>query len=142
MNINFIVIAIYVFVGIFLFFWGVTLKGRQSHLNALEKLVGQRECNCERRAELLDAAENDLDHRCGLVERWIDDSVEMYASYLVTDSDELKYSSEQAVRNVARNRIAHNIAFDIIHRFEPREEKTEFGKTKFSYHFKIVEDKR
>lgn len=140
-DINLIVIGIYLFLAIFFFFWGLILKGRHGHLETREKLVCQRECNCERRAELLDAAENDLDHRCGLVERWIDDSVEMSASYLVTDSDELKYSSEQAIRNVARNRIAHNIAFDIIHRFEPNEEKNEFGRTKFSYHLKVLEDK-
>lgn len=140
-KLNLIVIGVYVLIAVVLAIWSLILRGRNDHINARERIVGQRECNCERRAELLDAADNELEMRYGNATAWIADSVEMNASYVVTESDELKYTSEQAIRNVARNRIAHNIAFDIIHRFEPKEEKTEFGKTKFSYCLRVLEDK-
>ena len=86
-------------------------------------------------------AENALDSKFSLASKWIENAVEITACYVVTESDELKYTTEQSIRNVARNRIAHNVAFDLIHKFDPVEEKTELGSTKYTYRFKVLEDK-
>ena len=140
-NFNIVTIVVYLLIAVIFVIWWLILKGREDYIKKRENIVGQRECNCDRRAELLDAAENDLEMRYGNATKWIADSVEFNASYVVTDSDEIKYSSEQAVRKEATKRIARNLVYDIIKRFEPKEEKNEFGRTKFSYHFKVVEDK-
>ena len=137
---NLIVIGIYVGIAAGLIVWWLILKGKQDFIKSRERIVSIRECNCDRRAELLDAAENDLEMRYGNATKWIAESVEFNASYVVTDSDEIKYPSEQAVRKEATKRIARNLVYDIINRFEPKEEKTEFGRTKFTYRFKVVEE--
>ena len=59
------------------------------------------------------------------------------ASYCVSDSDLMKYTTDKAVRANAKNRIAMAIAHDIIKRIEPYEETTENGNTKLTYSLKI-----
>lgn len=60
---------------------------------------------------------------------------EVHSTYVVTEADEMKYNTDRAIYNVARNRIAHNIAYDIIHRFDPIWD----GK-KMEYRFKVKEE--
>lgn len=140
-KLNLLVIGLYALGALILVIWWLVLRGREDNVRAREKIVGQRECACDRRCEIINEAEDDLESRYNKVLRWMNDAVEMTSSYVVTDSDEFKYNTELAIRNVARKRIAYNIASDIINRFDPTEEKNEFGRTKFSYHFKVVEDK-
>lgn len=135
------VTAIYVVVTIANAIWSLIIEGKEKDVKAREKIVSQRECNCDRRAEIIDSAERMIDERFSEAHRWADDAVMFSASYTVTDSDEIKYSNEEDVLDAAKDRIAHNIALDIVHRFVPKEEKTQFGRTKFSYHFRVVEEK-
>lgn len=57
---------------------------------------------------------------------------EIRSIYVVTEADTMRYNSEKAIYNVARNRIAHNIAYDIIHTFDP-----EWDGSVMTYRFKI-----
>lgn len=64
--------------------------------------------------------------------------VEVASGYLVTESDELKYVGDNAIFNAARNKIAHNIAYDLVHKFpDPDIEEDPFGRRKYSYRFQV-----
>lgn len=64
--------------------------------------------------------------------------VEVASGYLVTESDELKYVGDNAIFNAARNKIAHNIAYDLVHKFpDPDVEEDPFGRRKYSYRFQV-----
>lgn len=66
------------------------------------------------------------------------ESVDVISCYLVTESDELKYVRDSAIFNAARNKIAHNIAYDLIHKFpDPDIEEDPFGRRKYSYRFQV-----
>ena len=64
--------------------------------------------------------------------------VEVASGYLVTESDELKYVRDSAIFNAARNKMAHNIAYDLIHKFPtPDVEDDPLGRRKYSYRFRV-----
>lgn len=60
------------------------------------------------------------------------------ASYCISDSDLMKYSTDRAVRANAKNRIAMAIAHDIVKNLEPNEEIAENGNAKLTYKLKIT----
>lgn len=62
---------------------------------------------------------------------------EIKSSYVVTGADEMRYNTEKAIYNVARSRIAHNIAYDIIHKFDPDVKTTEDGRMILTYKLKV-----
>lgn len=66
-------------------------------------------------------------------EQWVDVS----SSYVVTDSDAVRFKTSKEIYFNARKRIATNIGFDIVKHFQPEESLTESGKTKYTYTFKI-----
>lgn len=61
------------------------------------------------------------------------------ASYTETDSDLMKYTNNASMASHARRHIANTIAQDIVKQFKAIEGKTEDGRRKFTYRFKIVE---
>lgn len=61
------------------------------------------------------------------------------ASYTETDSDMMKYTNDASMASHARRHIANTIAQDIVKQFKAIESKTEDGRRKFTYRFKIVE---
>ncbi len=66
------------------------------------------------------------------------ESVDVISCYLVTESDELKYVRDSAIFNAARNKMAHNIAYDLIHKFPaPDVEDDPLGRRKYSYRFRV-----
>lgn len=62
---------------------------------------------------------------------------EISSSYIVTDSDVVRYKTAKDIYYNARKRIATNIGFDIVKHFQPEESLTESGNTKYTYTFKI-----
>lgn len=77
----------------------------------------------------------DLQHLKNVMEaeRWR----EVSSSYIVTDSDLVRFKTPKDIYFNARKRIATNIGFDIVKHFQPEESLTETGKTKYTYTFKI-----
>ena len=61
------------------------------------------------------------------------------ASYTVTDSDTRKYTTDALMEAHARKHIATAIAQDIVKQFKVVESKTEDGRRRFTYKFKIAE---
>lgn len=61
------------------------------------------------------------------------------ASYTETDSDTRKYTTDALMEAHARKHIATAIAQDIVHKFKIVEDKTEDGRRRFTYKFKIAE---
>lgn len=59
------------------------------------------------------------------------------ASYVVTESDEMKYTSAERIKRNAKKQIAFTIANDIVNAFEPEESETAEGRHMFTYKFKI-----
>lgn len=63
--------------------------------------------------------------------------VEVESGYLVTESDELKYIRENAIFNAARNKIAHNVAYDLIHKFPDPDVEYVGPRKKYTYRFRV-----
>lgn len=61
------------------------------------------------------------------------------ASYTETDSDLMKYTTDTLMASHAKKHLARIITQDIIKQFNVVETKTDDGRRKFSYRFKIVE---
>ncbi len=61
------------------------------------------------------------------------------ASYTETDSDTIQCSDDYALMARAKKHLAKVITQDIIKRFELKESRTEEGRKRFTYRFKIVE---
>ena len=65
---------------------------------------------------------------------------DIYAvSYTETDSDVEKYSTDALMEAHARKHLAATIAGDITKKFKMVEDRTEDGRRRFSYKFKIAE---
>ncbi len=147
-----IIIGLIVLGTIVLAIWAVALIGKQSALNKKDTLLTMREETLETAKKSLEADQKAFEKAfearysfaiksAERVERMLSEMETVDCSYTVTESDELKYSGETAIRNVARNRLAHNIAFDIIKKFpEPKVEIVD-GRKKYSYRFKVIEEK-
>ena len=142
---NFTIIASYLIIAVALTVWSLILKGRERYLTTRDKLVSQREANCERRAEILATAEDAFDEKVRRIKDYTPPLRKrvkyLAARYIVTDSDLLKYNSDTAIRNVARNRIAHVIANDLVRKFPDPIESGEGAKKTYEYRFKVAEDK-
>ena len=61
------------------------------------------------------------------------------ASYTETDSDTRKYTTDALMEAHARKHLSAAIAQDIVHKFKMAEDKTEEGRRRFTYKFKIAE---
>lgn len=61
------------------------------------------------------------------------------ASYTETDSDLMKYTTDTLMEAHVKKQLSNTIAHDIVKQFKVVETKTEDGRRKYSYKFKIVE---
>lgn len=61
------------------------------------------------------------------------------ASYTETDSDTIQCGDDYALATHAKKHLAKVITQDIIKRFELKESRTEDGRRRFTYRFKIAE---
>lgn len=66
------------------------------------------------------------------------DQAVFVASYTVTESDQLKFSTDRAIASNAKRWIAGGIARDIVRRFDADETINAEGKTVLSYRFRIT----
>jgi hypothetical protein len=67
----------------------------------------------------------------------MEDAETMKASYVVTESDEMRYTSEERIKRNAKKHLAYTIANDIVNAFEPEESETAEGRRMYTYKFKI-----
>lgn len=67
----------------------------------------------------------------------MDDAETLKASYVVTESDEMRYTTAERIKRNAKKQIAFTIASDITAHFEPEESETAEGRRMFTYKFKI-----
>ena len=131
-------VVLFVVVAVILAIWSLILKGRGRLLDSQEAIIKDLKESVDKERSKLDADRAALDERYAEIAPWIkEEVVTLESTYIVTDSDAMKYTSGRAIKNVARNRIAHNIAFDIIKKFpEPNFEEVG-GKCRYSYKFKV-----
>lgn len=59
------------------------------------------------------------------------------ASYVVTDSDAMKYCTDDRIKRNAKKQLAYTIASDIVKNIEPEETQTAEGRTMFIYRIKV-----
>ena len=142
MTTEFIVFATGIFLTLLWVVESFLLKLKVDRIKDREMKVGQRECLCDRRAEILATAEDAFEQRR---DRYVlksgADMRRPSARYVVTDSDIMKYNSDNAIRNVARKTLAGVIAGDIIKAFPEPISGAENGRQTYEYRFKVVEDK-
>lgn len=123
MEVFFVMLIIVVIYGVADIVWSSRLAVKAERLDEREeKLNDQEELLKER---FLVSAREECDYEI------------VQSSYVVTDADEMKYNSDEAIFKVARRRIAANIAGDIVHTVDPIESVTEGGKKVYIYRFKI-----
>ena len=115
-----VVVALQVYATIENFKWSARLSEKELDLEKQEVSLDEREAR--NKEDFITLAETEAE------------MVEIHSTYVVTDADTMRYNSDKAIYNVARNRIAHNIAYDIIHKFNP-----EFDGEVMTYKFKIKE---
>lgn len=65
------------------------------------------------------------------------EAVYVESGYLVTESDEMKYLRDSAIFSAARSKIAHNIAYDLIHKFPDPDVEYVGPRKKYSYRFRV-----
>ena len=61
------------------------------------------------------------------------------ASYTETGSDTRRYTTDALMAAHAKKHLANTISQDIVKQFNPVEDKTEDGRRRFTYKFKIAE---
>ena len=88
----------------------------------------------------IDADQKALTERYQEIAPWLrGDAVTLPVSYTVTEADLIRYDSDAKIANVARNRLAHLLANDIIRNFpQPAVDEVD-GKTRYSYRFTVKE---
>lgn len=59
------------------------------------------------------------------------------AQYVVTDSDAMKYCTDDRIKRNAKKQLAYTIASDIVKNIEPEETQTAEGRTMFIYRIKV-----
>lgn len=127
MTFAFILIAI---IAVFEITWWCMLFGKESLLNERELALDKQEVSLDEREK-----QNKEDF---LTLSSMEDAEVVHSSYTVTDSDMMKYTTDAKVLSIAKNRIAHNIAYDIMHKCVPTVDEVD-GRMRVSYKFKIKE---
>jgi hypothetical protein len=59
------------------------------------------------------------------------------AQYVVTDSDAMKYCTDDRIKRNAKKQLAYTIASDIVKNIEPEETQTAEGRRMFRYRIKV-----
>ena len=130
-----IVIGLIVLAAIVLAIWTLIIKGKSDMLDKREAKLKEESLKLQSMRDALTADEKTFDSLVYDCKNLMESSKEVTAAYVVTESDTMKYNSDTAIRNVARNRIAYTIASKLVKEFpEPKRDGD-----KFIYHFKVLE---
>lgn len=122
-----------------LIFWVVMkiseLDDRQERLDKYSVHLDEMEEKFVAEKAWLSQAQKDFNEKyCA----WL--AIETYtASYTETDADTMKYTTDALMEAHARKHLAATIAGDIVKQFKVVEDRTEEGRRRFSYRFKIAE---
>lgn len=136
-----IIVALLVLAAIVLAVWALILKGKEDMLQKKEASLEDRNGRLSRENDMLIADREALRKKNWDMSQLFNSANEIFASYTVTDSDEMKYdTSSRAFIATVKNRIALTIVHDILRKYEPIIDEVN-GKTRYSYKFKVVEDK-
>jgi len=138
-----IVIIALVLVAVGLAVWTLILKARKENLDKLAVSIEATMEVLDNRQKSIDADQKSLIERYREVAPWVNGKAKVFAvRYLVTESDLVKYTSDQAIRNIAKNRMGIVLANDLVREFpNPAERLDEDGRKFFEYRLKVMEDK-
>ena len=137
-----ILIGLLVLAAVVLAVWSLILKAQRDNLDKREVSLNEMKERIDHERNILTSEQNALKERYAEIAPWVNGkALKLNASYVVTESDEMKYNTDLAIRNVARNRIAHNIAFDIIKQIPEPECHEVDGRKVYSYRLKVMEEK-
>ena len=138
-----IVIIALVLVAVGLAVWTLILKARKENLDKLAVSLEATMEVLDNRQKSIDADQKSLIERYREVAPWVNGKAKVFAvRYLVTESDLVKYTSDQAIRNIAKNRMGIVLANDLVREFpNPAERLDEDGRKFFEYRLKVMEDK-
>lgn len=134
-----IIIALLVLAAVVLVVWALILKGKEDILARKEVAMEERCDKLLNQINLVNGDNDELVSKLTELTHKLDNAVEITASYTVTESDELKYSSEEFVRKAAVKSMRFAIANDISSKFEPSVERVQGGRLKYVYKFKVVQ---
>lgn len=134
-----IIIALFVLAAIVLAVWALILKGKEDILARKEVALDHKCDKLTQENDLLVEANENLEASVVELTHKLDNAVEITASYTVTESDELKYSTEEAVQRATIKSMRFAIANDISSKFEPSVERVQGGRLKYVYKFKVVQ---
>ena len=122
--------------------WTLILRGRKELLDKREVALDAREEVIDNHQKALDADRKTLIERYREIAPWVNGEAYLFAvRYTVTDSDILKYNSDQAIRNIAKNRMGIVIANDLVKKFPNPKELFEDGRRVFEYRILMMEEK-
>jgi hypothetical protein len=137
--VNYIFIGLYAVAAVVLYCFYRRLRRRQDILSKSEAILENKNADLVKQLDILEAERRTHEENVrSFREVAIDSYNEMSASYAVSDSDVMKYKTDKAIANIAKNRIAHIIANDIIRKFEPTRE-TRDGHDIYTYNLKVKE---
>ena len=138
-----IIIAVIVLAAVALAVWTLILKARKENLDKLAVSLETTMEVLDNRQKALDADQKTLIDRYREVAPWVNGEARLFTvTYTVTESDLVKYNSDQAIRNIAKNRMGITLANDLVREFpNPTERLGDDGRKVFEYRLKIVEDK-
>ena len=130
-----IIIGLLVLAAIALAIWALILKGKSNLLDKREIYLNETRDKLECIRNELTADEKTLDSMLRECRSLMNSSVELTASYAVSESDEMKFNTLSAIKKNARKKLTFNLANDIIKKFpEPKYKDGVYG-----YKFKIME---
>ena len=138
-----IIIAVFVLAAVALAVWTLILKARKEDLDKLAVSLDATMEVLDKRQKSIDADQKSLIERYKEIAPWVNGEARLFTvTYTVTESDLVKYNSDQAIRNIAKNRMGITLANDLVREFpNPVEKLGDDGRKVFEYRLKIIEDK-
>ena len=120
--------------------WYVTLRRLSVKLSKKEVAQEEYQKTLDHLRNCIDADQKALTERYQEIAPWLrGDAVTLPVSYTVTEADLIRYDSDAKIANIARNRLAHLLANDIIRNFpQPAADEVD-GKTRYSYRLTVKE---
>ena len=101
-----------------------------------ESDVLERELELEKKLSELDVREKNVKEDF-LALADMDDADKMTVQYCVSESDLIKYNTDEAITRAAKKHLAMTLAHDILHKYAPTEYTTEDGNRVFNLQLKV-----
>lgn len=136
-----IIIAVIVLAVAALAAWTLILKARKEVIDKLAVSLEAKAEVLDKRQKAIDADQQTLIERYREIAPWVNAEARLFTvTYTVTESDLVKYNSDQAIRNIAKNRMGIVLANDIVKEFpDPAERLGDGGRKVFEYKLKVIE---